>query len=117
MLKKPMDAATRAQAEKLLAQAGSDLKDYLESLRMGAGYYRASLGLVGAAPAAETERLAAQCRREYGGAGVFNTHMTQNIAVLEDWLARARARGVASLSVRDILKGILPEQHFKVLPL
>ncbi len=117
MLKKPMDAATKAQAEKLLAEAGSDLGDYLESLRMGAGYYRASLGLVSAAPAAETERLAAQCRREYGGAGVFNTHMTQNIAVLEDWLARARARGVASLSVRDILKGIIPEQHFKMLPL
>lgn len=117
MLKKPMDAATRAQAEKLLAEAGSDLGDYLESLRMGAGYYRASLGLVSAAPAAETERLAAQCRREYGGAGVFNTHMTQNIAVLEDCLARARAKGVSSLSVRDILKGIIPEQHFKVLPL
>lgn len=117
MLKKPMDAATKAQVETLLAQAGSDLKDYLESLRMGAGYYRTSLGLVSAAPAAETERLAAQCRREYGGAGVFNTHMTQNIAVLEDWLARARARGVSSLSVRDILKGIIPEQHFKVLPL
>ena len=84
---------------------------------MGAGYYRTSLGLVSAAPAAETERLATQCRREYGGAGVFNTHMTQNIAVLEDWLARARARGVSSLSVRDILKGIIPEQHFRVLPL
>lgn len=117
MLKKPMDAATKAQAEKLLAQAGSDLGDYLESLRMGAGYYRTSLGLVSAAPAAETERLATQCRREYGGAGVFNTHMTQNIAVLEDWLARARAKGVSSLNVRDILKGIIPEQHFRVLPL
>ncbi|MBD5626410.1 MAG: SUMF1/EgtB/PvdO family nonheme iron enzyme [Desulfovibrio sp.] len=117
MLKKPADAATKKQLEKLRAEVAGDLKDYLESLRMGAGYYKTSLALVGAAPKDETERLAAQARREYGGAGVFNTHMTQNIGVLEKWLAQTRARGAASLSVRDILKGILPEQHYKVLPL
>lgn len=117
MLKKSMDAATKAQVEKLLAEVAGDLKDYLESLRMGAGYYRTSLGLVSAAPAAETERLATQARREYGGTGVFNTHMTQNIAVLENWLARARTKGVSSLSVKDILKGIVPEQHLRLLPL
>ncbi|MBD5647525.1 MAG: SUMF1/EgtB/PvdO family nonheme iron enzyme [Desulfovibrio sp.] len=117
MLKKPADAATKKQLEKLRAEVAGDLKDYLESLRMGAAYYKTSLGLVGAAPAAETERLAAQARREYGGAGVFNTHMSQNIDVLEKWLAEARRKGASSLSVKAILKGILPEQHYKVLPL
>ncbi|MDE7372127.1 MAG: formylglycine-generating enzyme family protein, partial [Desulfovibrio sp.] len=117
MLKKPADAATKKQLEKLRAEVAGDLKDYLESLRMGAGYYKTSLALVGAAPKDETERLAAQARREYGGAGVFNTHMTQNIGVLEKWLAQTRAKGAASLSVKAILKGILPEQHYKVLPL
>ena len=117
MLKKNPDAATKAQLEKLRAEVAGDLKDYLESLRMGAGYYKTSLGLVGAAPKEETERLAAQARREYGGAGVFNTHMTQNIGVLEKWLAQTRSKGASSLSVKAILKGILPEQHYKVLPL
>ena len=117
MLKKPADAATKKQLEKLRAEVAGDLKDYLESLRMGAGYYKTSLGLVGAAPQAETERLAAQARREYGGAGVFNTHMVQNIDVLEKWLGEARSKGVSSLSVKAILKGILPEQHYRVLPL
>ncbi|MBD5557880.1 MAG: hypothetical protein HDQ92_04885 [Desulfovibrio sp.] len=84
---------------------------------MGAGYYKTSLGLVGAAPQAETERLAVQARREYGGAGVFNTHMSQNIDVLEKWLAETRRKGSSSLSVKAILKGILPEQHYKVLAL
>lgn len=117
MLKNNPDAANKKQLEKLRAEVAGDLKDYLESLRMGAGYFKTSLGLVGAAPAAETERLAAQARREYGGAGVFNTHMTQNIEVLEKWLAQARSKGASSLSVKAILKGIVPEQHYKVLPL
>ncbi|MDE5878670.1 MAG: hypothetical protein K2G99_01370, partial [Desulfovibrio sp.] len=117
MLKQPADAATKAQLEKLRTEVAGDLKDYLESLRMGAGYYKTSLGLVGAAPKEETDRLAAQARREYGGRGVFDTHMTQNIGVLETWLARTRSKGASALSVRDILKGILPEQHFRILPL
>ncbi|MDE7242233.1 SUMF1/EgtB/PvdO family nonheme iron enzyme [Desulfovibrio sp.] len=117
MLKKNSDAATKKQLEQLRAEVAGDLKDYLDSLRMGAGYYKTSLGLVGAAPETETERLAAQARREYGGAGVFNTHMKQNIDVLEKWLSEARSKGAASLSVKAILKGILPEQHYKVLPL
>ena len=36
MLKKPADAATKAQLEKLRAEVAGDLKDYLEARRMGA---------------------------------------------------------------------------------
>ena len=117
LLEKNSDAATKAQLKKYQAEAALDLKDYLESLHMGAGYYQTLLGVLSAAPPDEVERIAAQTRREYGGAGVFNTHMTQNIDTQEKWLARARAKGANSLGVKEILKGLVPEQHFKVLPL
>lgn len=117
LLEKNPDSNTKAQLKKIQSEAASDLKDYLESLRMGAGYYKTLLGVLSAMPAEEIDRIAVQIRREYGGAGVFNTHMTQNIAMQEKWLAQARSKGVASLSVKEILKGIVPEQHFRLLPL
>lgn len=117
LMRGTLDAATRAQAEKLLAEANSDLKDYLQSLEMGAGHYKNGLALVSAAEKAETDRLAARSRQEYGGKGVFDTHMRQNVDTLEQRLAEYRARGASGLSARQILRGILPEQHFKLLPL
>lgn len=109
-----LDAQTRAKAEAGLAQANADLKDYLSSLEMGASYYLT--GLENIAGRANLAALARQARTEYGGQGVFNEHMRQNTDILEKFLQTARARKLSGANVQSILKAILPEAHYELLP-
>lgn len=110
------DDATRAMAKKAIGEASSDLSDYLRSLEMGANYYKSGVEAICRQPRAELERLVAQARREYGGEGVFNKHMRQNIDELEKNLDLAARKGLAAINQDSILKGILPDNHYRALP-
>ncbi len=66
--KKSTNREDREKIEQILKEANSDLDDYLESLQMGANYYRQSLGVLLDADDRELARmLVAQAKREYGG--------------------------------------------------
>lgn len=112
---KPMDAANREKAKKILQTAQNDLQDYLHSLQMGANYYKTALSSIYRQPKEELQRLFAQARREYGSRGVFDEHMRQNIRELEKNISLASSRGLAAVSPKGILKGILPELHYKAI--
>ena len=55
--------------------------------------------------------------REYGGEGIFNEHIRQNIGHLESFVKLAKTGGLSSVSSSLILKKTIPEQHLKQLPL
>lgn len=109
-----MDAATRAKAEQGLAEADADLRDYLSSLEMGASYYLSNLENIAGRP--DLVRLARQARTEYGGQGVFNEHMRHNADILEKFLKASREGRLSGASVQSVLKAILPEAHYDLLP-
>lgn len=117
LLSQKLEQDVRVKARNLLATAQKDLKDYLESLRMGASYYKNTVVGLAARPEADVDRLAAQTRQEYGSGTVFDRHMRENLANLEKNLASVRARGAQALNIKGILQGILPPQHFKQLDL
>lgn len=112
-----LDENTRLKAEQGLSQANADLKDYLSSLEMGASYYLHNLENLAAQPAASLDSLARQAKTEYGGAGVFNEHMRHNAEILIKFLHEAQSRQLSGASVQSILKSILPEAHYELLPL
>lgn len=116
LLAQELDKATKAKVEQGLAEAEKDLNDYLKSLEMGAIYYKSLLENIYGQSQIELARLAAQFKEEYGGDGVFNEHMRQNIQTLERYLALVRQKGMNSLLPRTVLKGILPDSHYKELP-
>ena len=117
LLKKSTNREDREKIEQILKEANSDLDDYLESLQMGANYYRQSLGVLLDADDRELARMLAQAKREYGGKGIFNEHICQNIAMLEKYIGKARNQGLESVTSKMILKGTIPEQHLKYLPI
>lgn len=117
LLKQPLDGANRANARELLATGEKDLEDYLQSLRMGANYYKATLELLARKPKAELDRLFVLTRREYGSGTIFDEHMRQNLETLRNYLSAMRKSGAQALSLNTILKGILPPKHYKLLPL
>lgn len=116
LLEQPLSASQKSEAQKILAEAKKDLNDYLKSLEMGASYYKTTMGVILNEPANELTRLATQAKQEYGGSGIFNEHMRQNIDILQKNIKYAKQNGLNSLSSNDILKGILPENHLKLLP-
>lgn len=115
LLAQPLEQAARAKARQVLASGEKDLKDYMQSLQMGANYYKSTLAAVSQCPQKELDRLFAQMRREYGSGTIFDEHMRQNMDILAKYLELARTRGLAALDSRAILHGILPEQHYKLL--
>ena len=117
LLKKSTNREDMEKIEQILKEANSDLDDYLESLQMGANYYRQSLGVLLDADDRELARMLAQAKREYGGKGIFNEHICQNIAMLEKYIGKARNQGLESVTSKMILKGTIPEQHLKYLPI
>lgn len=117
LLEKSANREDRGKIEQILKEANSDLDDYLESLQMGANYYRQSLGVLLGADDRELARMLAQAKREYGGKGIFNEHISQNIAMLEKYIGKARNEGLESVTSKMILKGTIPEQHLKYLPI
>lgn len=117
LLKGQLSQQNRINARDLLASGEKDLKDYLQSLQMGAKYYLATLEAISKQPPQEIERLIAQCREEYGSGTIFDQHMRQNINNLSRYVAEARNKGISSLSPKTILRGILPEQHYRQLPI
>ncbi len=117
LMKGKLEPSVRSRAEQAIAQARADLADYLQSLKMGASYYKESLARISKASEAELKRLAAQAREEYGGKGIFDGHIRANITVLEKYLAQVRQKGQDKLNGTEILRGILPAQHFKLLGL
>lgn len=117
MLAGRMGQADRQKAEEVVKSAQKDLKDYLLSLQMGANYYKSTLAKILEQPKRENDRLLAQMRQEYGGGTIFDGHMRQNIEILSKYLDTARKQGISGLDTRMILKGILPDQHYKMLKL
>ncbi len=105
----------RKKALELEAMLGQYLADYLQSLQMGANYYKSGIAALCQEPPQELETLYTRAKREYGGAGVFNEHMRQNLRSLEKFTAIAMGKGVDALSQREILEGIIPERHFKAI--
>lgn len=112
---KGFDAAGRAQAEKIIANGEKDLADYRRSMDMSVDYYKSSLMAIADESETETARFLAQIRKEYGDGTVFGKHMEQNIKLLEDYLKTARAKGASAISKNAIMKGIIPETHYKLL--
>lgn len=117
MAKKSLDAETRKKVQRALSEARSDMADYLESLKMGANYYRQGLGAILDVDGEELARMLARIQREYGGTGIFNEHIRQNIAHLENFVQIAKTRGLSNVSSGMILKKTIPDQHLKQLPL
>lgn len=116
LLKQPLNNANRADARELLASAEKDLKDYQQSLQMGASYYRTTLERLAQKPAAAIDGLFKQTAGEYGGSAIFDLHMRQNLKTLNGYLAIIRKKGMQALGTSAILKGILPEKHYRLLP-
>lgn len=117
LLRQKLSPENRAKAERVLAQANEDMEGYLKSLRMGANYYKTSLGVALEAQRDDVDRLLAQMRREYGGDDIFSTHMRQDVNILSTYLAQARHKGLSALDSMVILKGIIPPRHYRALPL
>lgn len=116
LLKQQLNNKDRANAREILANGEKDLKDYLQSLQMGANYYKTTLEHVALKSQADIERLTAQTRREYGSNTIFDVHMRQNLDTLTSYIAIMRKKGAHALGSNAILKGILPEKHYQLLP-
>lgn len=115
MLSQQLPDAVRKKAKDAVTAGEKDLKDYMQSLQMGANYYKATLDAISHEPQKELDRLFEQMRREYGRDSVFDEHMRHNIDVAAKYLEQVRKRGISALDERSILRGILPENHFKAL--
>lgn len=114
--KKVKNPKQQQAAEEQLAKMRAEQSDYLESMRMTASYYKSGLATIYDAPRRELDRLLAQTRREYGGAGYFNERMRFDIDALEKFLDLARKKGIDSLDYGAILKYSLPERIYKQVP-
>lgn len=117
MLKRPMDAATKKTLEEQDRIAQADLADYLTTLKMGANYYKSSLKLLVGDARPDVERLLSQFQEEYGGKSTFDTHMIQNIATLRVHVEKLDGKKGGSLTTKTVIRDIVPESHFKELPL
>lgn len=117
LLKQQLNNKDRTNAREILANGEKDLKDYMHSLQMGANYYKTTLERLAQKPEADIEHLTAQTRREYGSNTIFDIHMRQNLETLRSYLAIIRKKGPHALGSNSILKGILPEKHYSLLPL
>lgn len=117
LLKGQLDQAAAAKARKVLAEGEKDLKEYKLALQMGANYYKDTLASLAQTSDAELERMFAGAREEYGSGVFFDEHMRNNLDILARYLKLVRKEGMAALDSHTILKGILPEQHFKLLGL
>ena len=104
----------REKAEKGLALANEDLKDYLSSLEMGASYYKSGLEQLSEHSRENISSLIRQAHAEYGGEGVFNEHMRHNAEILSDFLKDENS--LKQAKIQGILKAILPEAHYRLLP-
>lgn len=117
LLGQQLTTANRANARELLSSGERDLRDYLQSLQMGASYYKLTLERLAEAPQSELERLFAQTAKEYGTSGIFDQHMRKNLDTLRNYLKIYRKNGPQALDSRTILHGILPENHYSRLPI
>jgi len=117
LLKQQLNNTNRANARELLATAEKDLKDYLQSMQMGASYYKTTLERLAQKPDEDIERLFSQTRREYGANTIFDVHMRQNMETMRSYLGIIRKKGMQALGINAILKGILPQKHYKLLPI
>lgn len=116
-LKQNLTKEVRAKVESLLAVAEKDANELYQSLVMGANFYKNILSTLYTQSPEELERLGQQSLGEYGGEGIFNTHMRQNVETLEKNIEIARKKGLNALQVRGILQSILPKSQFDSLPL
>lgn len=117
LLSQQLTNANRANAKELLIAGERDLRDYLQSLQMGASYYKVTLERLAEAPKAELDQLFAQTGKEYGTSGIFDQHMRKNLETLRRYLQIYRKNGANALDSRTILHGILPENHYSRLPI
>lgn len=115
VMSEKMGPEARAKGRQALEMAERDLKDYMQTLKMGANYYKVSLGAVVEKDAQEVERLLEQIRKEYSSSTIFDEHMRKNLETLRKFLTTARKRGVQFLGTHKILADIIPENQFKRL--
>lgn len=117
MLKRKLSEEEATRARQVLAEGEKNLSDYKLSLQMGANYYKSMLASLAGLNPSELQPLIEQARQEYGTGVFFDEHMRKSLDVLEKYLAVLRKRGSEALDTRTILRGILPEKHFKTLEL
>lgn len=117
LLKQKLNESDKKEAQHLYDIATGHLHDYFNSLLMGANYYKSNLGILLNESSNEVDRLVKQASEEYGSKSIFNTHMQQNIKKLEEYLKLAAQKGLTVLTQEKILKGIIPEEHYRQLPL
>ncbi|MDE5833766.1 MAG: formylglycine-generating enzyme family protein, partial [Desulfovibrio sp.] len=114
--KKSADPRVQKEADSLLASGKRDQAEYLKTLEMSANYYKTSLELIYRQGAQDAERILSDLRKGYDAKTIFGDHMLQNIEILEKFIKQARSKGVGSLTQRAILRGILPEDQYNILP-
>lgn len=116
LLAQSLDQANRTKAKNVENDTIRDMKGFWQSLEMGANYYKRTLGEMAQNPPKEINPLFTQLLREYGSGTIFDQHMRKNIDSLGKFLAIVRKRGIQALDTRAILSGILPKEHYKILP-
>lgn len=105
----------KKEAEKMAANGERDLADYLKTLEMSANYYKSSLQAIYRQSEADATQILRELKKGYAGESIFDEHMSQNIAILESFLKKARTSGLSSITQNSILKGILPPLHYQAV--
>lgn len=115
MLRASLSSEQRTQAKKVLADGETDLNDYMQTLKMGANYYKLNLESLLEKTPRDIDGLLAQFGKEYGSTSIFDNHMRKNLATLQEFMTKGKKSGIQSLGTREILAKVLPANHFKRL--
>ncbi len=112
LLAKEQNPAVRKETQNAINAGQQDLKSYLQSLIMGAGHFKNTLGAISDYPAGEIERLLRQTTREYGANTIFDAHMRENLTTLAKMVLKAKKDGISSMNTKSILATIIPKVHY-----
>lgn len=117
LLKKDLSPDNREKAKKSLEHIRYNLAGLQRSIIMGANYYKSCLEAILSTAPQELSRLGEMTRNEYRQLDdIFNRHMLSNIDTLEGFIARLRSPHPEKVNSGAIIKAIIPEEHYKLLP-
>lgn len=118
LLKQNLTPENREKANESLAYIRQNLAGVQRSLIMGANYYKTCLEALISSSPQELSRLGEMTRGEYRQLDdIFNKHMLSNIETLEKFISNIRSPEADKVNSNAIIKAIIPEEHYKLLPM